>query len=367
MPRPNRDVSKAKDFKGAIKRLLQELSGFKKLIIISLVLAALGAILTIVTPNILSDLTDEISKGLTINTTNMEKLQDDLLTNLNEETFAGILNLNIDESTIYKVNTASISALDKEKFNNTISAMTKENATTSLGKLPDSVLDIILEDSTYNDILITKEDKINLLKSLSNYNSETKDYSFITNDIKNKDIYYSLEGYLYPDTYEFYENSSFETIVRTMLNNTKKKLSTLDLKKSKYSIHELLTIASIIEQEAVNKEDREKVSQVIYTRLDKKMALGMDVTAYYGSHLSLKETITTKELNAVNPYNTRNLSFIGLPVGPICNPSLESINAALNPSDTNFEYFYADINTGKVYFAEDIKGFYEIQKKLGEN
>ena len=63
----------------------------------------------------------------------------------------------------------------------------------------------------------------------------------------------------------------------------------------------------------------------------------------------------------------RNLSFIGLPVGPICNPSLESINAALNPSDTNFEYFYADINTGKVYFAEDIKGFYEIQKKLGEN
>ena len=115
------------------------------------------------------------------------------------------------------------------------------------------------------------------------------------------------------------------------------------------------------------KEDREKVSQVIYTRLDKKMALGMDVTAYYGSHLSLKETITTKELNAVNPYNTRNLSFIGLPVGPICNPSLESINAALNPSDTNFEYFYADINTGKVYFAEDIKGFYEIQKKLGEN
>ena len=97
------------------------------------------------------------------------------------------------------------------------------------------------------------------------------------------------------------------------------------------------------------------------------MALGMDVTAYYGSHLSLKETITTKELNAVNPYNTRNLSFIGLPVGPICNPSLESINAALNPSDTNFEYFYADINTGKVYFAEDITGFYEIQKKLGEN
>ena len=94
---------------------------------------------------------------------------------------------------------------------------------------------------------------------------------------------------------------------------------------------------------------------------------GPKFESWYPDLESLKETITTKELNAVNPYNTRNLSFIGLPVGPICNPSLESINAALNPSDTNFEYFYADINTGKVYFAEDIKGFYEIQKKLGEN
>ena len=177
---PMRTIEKPKNFGEALSKLFKSLNDFKVLLIISLVLAGLSAILALVSPDRLSDLTDEISKGLTINTTNMEKLQDDLLTNLNEETFAGILNLNIDESTIYKVNTASISALDKEKFNNTISAMTKENATTSLGKLPDSVLDIILEDSTYNDILITKEDKINLLKSLSNYNSETKDYSFIT-------------------------------------------------------------------------------------------------------------------------------------------------------------------------------------------
>lgn len=177
---PMRTIEKPKNFGEALSKLFKSLNDFKVLLIISLVLAGLSAILALVSPDRLSDLTDEISKGLTINTTNMEKLQDDLLTNLNEDTFAGILNLNIDENTIYKVNTAGISALDKEKFNNTISAMTKENATTSLGKLPDSVLDIILEDSTYNDILITKEDKINLLKSLSNYNSETKDYSFIT-------------------------------------------------------------------------------------------------------------------------------------------------------------------------------------------
>ena len=128
---PMRTIEKPKNFGEALSKLFKSLNDFKVLLIISLVLAGLSAILALVSPDRLSDLTDEISKGLTINTTNMEKLQDDLLTNLNEETFAGILNLNIDESTIYKVNTASISALDKEKFTNTISAMTKENATTS--------------------------------------------------------------------------------------------------------------------------------------------------------------------------------------------------------------------------------------------
>lgn len=91
MPRPNRDTTKAKDFKGAIKRLLKELSGFKKLVIISLVLAALGAILTIVTPNILSDLTDEISKGLVLNKDNFLKLTKEVTSSLNEESISKVI------------------------------------------------------------------------------------------------------------------------------------------------------------------------------------------------------------------------------------------------------------------------------------
>ena len=118
---PMRTIEKPKNFGEALSKLFKSLNDFKVLLIISLVLAGLSAILALVSPDRLSDLTDEISKGLTINTTNMEKLQDDLLTNLNEDTFAGVLNLNIDESTIYKVNTASISSLDKEIFNNSIS------------------------------------------------------------------------------------------------------------------------------------------------------------------------------------------------------------------------------------------------------
>lgn len=212
---------------------------------------------------------------------------------------------------------------------------------------------------------IKYDDMIKKLKDENFLDELINKYDFLTSEIKNKSIYYSLEGYFYPDTYEFYENTSFENIINVVLNNLNQKLSTVsNLSGSKYSVHEILTMASIIEQEAVTTDDRAKVSQVIYKRLDNNMSLGMDVTAYYGVQKSLKEPITQGDLNSSNPYNTRLTSFIGLPVGPICNPSIISINVALNPASTNYEYFYADITTGKVYFSEDAQGFYEIQEKL---
>lgn len=91
MPKPNRNVEKAKDFKGAIKRLLKEMAGFKKIIIISLTLAAFGAVLTIVTPNILSDLTDEISKGLVLNKDNLEKITKEVTGSINEEGISKVI------------------------------------------------------------------------------------------------------------------------------------------------------------------------------------------------------------------------------------------------------------------------------------
>lgn len=182
---PMRTIEKPKNFGEALSKLFKSLNDFKVLLIISLVLAGLSAILSLVSPNRLSDLTDEISNGLTINTENMEKLKNDLSTNLNEETFPelakNILNLNIDESTIYKVNTSNISSEDKMLFNDIIKNIDKNNIINSISTLPESVLNILLEDSNYNNILITKEDKITLLKSLSSYNKESTDYSFINN------------------------------------------------------------------------------------------------------------------------------------------------------------------------------------------
>lgn len=198
-------------------------------------------------------------------------------------------------------------------------------------------------------------------------NTLINDYWFLTEDILNSDLYYGLEGYLYPETYDFYIDTSLDTAIRKMLDVTDLRLSEVrdQIKASNYSVHEILTMASIAEKEAVNAEDRAKVAQVIYTRLDIKMNLGMDVTTYYGVRKSMSEVLTDIDLNDENPYNTRVASFIGLPAGPICNPSLESINAVLNPSDTDYIYFIADIITGNVYFTDDYNEFLELKELYG--
>ena len=156
MPRPNRDVSKAKDFKGAIKRLLQELSGFKKLIIISLVLAALGAILAIVTPNILSDLTDEISKGLVLNKDNFEKLTKEVTSSLNDESISKVIDFS--EKNIGKVMISSnIPKNDLMKFQEIMTKLNDETNNKSfkaISEMPDSILDILVNNDVDAKIFI---------------------------------------------------------------------------------------------------------------------------------------------------------------------------------------------------------------------
>ena len=180
-----------------------------------------------------------------------------------------------------------------------------------------------LKDTAYLDKLITK-------------------YWFLKADIKNSDLYYSLEGYLYPDTYEFAKDASIEDIFETMLDNTEKKLKKYEasIGNSKYTVHELMTLASIVELESVG-NDRAGVAGVFYNRLDSNMSLGSDVTTYYGAKIDMSERdLTSAELDAANGYNTRAANMNGkLPIGPICNPSILSIEAVLDPTDSDYFYF----------------------------
>ena len=140
------------------------------------------------------------------------------------------------------------------------------------------------------------------------------------------------------------------------------------IENSNYSVHEILSMAAIIELEAVSESDRQTVSQVIYKRLKEGMSLGMDVTTYYAVKKEMGTGLTKTDLTTISPYNTHasNTSMFGrLPVGPICNPSLMSINAVFNPTDTDYLYFYADIKTGMVYFTKTLEEHKKIIKEVG--
>ncbi len=202
-----------------------------------------------------------------------------------------------------------------------------------------------------------EDDVFALLKDESYLDELIANYWFITDAIKNPDIYYSLEGYLYPNTYNFKNKDvTVRDIFKTMLDETEKVLAKYEtqINSSSYNVHEILTLASMVEQEAPKVDYRNKIASVFLNRLKTKMSLGSDVTAYYGSKIDMDGStrLTTAQLNDVNPYNTRVSSMAGkLPVGPISNVSETSIKAVLEPIETDFYYFVADKN-GLMYFMK---------------
>lgn len=209
----------------------------------------------------------------------------------------------------------------------------------------------------YDDVISVFKDKEFAKELISKY-------AILDNDILDSDIYYPLEGYLFPDTYSFYETSSIKDIIEKMVKEMNVKLINLksNIDDKKLSYHEVLSMASIVETEGKNASDRAKVAQVIYKRLSINMNLGMDATTYYAVQKKMTEPLTKNDLATKNKYNTRRLDYKGLPVGPICSPSLESIIATLNPSDTNYIYYYSS-SDGKTYFTDKYSEFVVFKER----
>jgi len=165
----------------------------------------------------------------------------------------------------------------------------------------------------------TEEDVYNTLKNEEYINSLIDEYWFLTDEIKNADIYYALEGYLFPDTYSFKDKDvKVEEIFKAMLKQMEKVLDEYkqDIEKSGYNIHDILTVASIAENEAIFDKDRKDVTSVIYNRIDKKISIGSDVTTYYAFKIDLgSRDLYKTEINTYNPYNTRGPGMAGkLPI-----------------------------------------------------
>ena len=199
----------------------------------------------------------------------------------------------------------------------------------------------------------TAEEVLNKGTDKEFLNELISEYWFLTEDILDEDIYYPLEGYLFPNTYEFNKDASIEDIFRKLLNQMDKVLTTYkdEIENSEYSIHEIITLASMIQSEGNNIDDFGKMASVFLTRLDRGMKLQSCASAYYGDKKIMGIDEFGDSYLKTNAYNTYVIK--ALPVGPISNPGSDAIKSVLNPSDTNYLYFASDKNM-KVYFSETL-------------
>lgn len=146
----------------------------------------------------------------------------------------------------------------------------------------------------------------------------------------------SLEGYIYPETFQITEDSTVESIIQRAIEEMSAQVTPTirqGIKKQGLTMHEAVILASIIQEEASDTEDQRKVAQVFLSRLEKDMSLGADATFRYAAEIEGVEA--SPELDS--PYNTRQVS--GLPPGPIANFNLSALEAVANPADTDFLYF----------------------------
>lgn len=209
-----------------------------------------------------------------------------------------------------------------------------------------------------------------LLQDKNYLNELINTYWFIDNSILDSNIYYPLEGYLYPNTYEFKNKDvTIKEIFKVMLDETEKQLEKYknDILNNKYSPHEILTLASIIELEGGKSNDRKGIAGVFFNRLNAGWSLGSDVTTYYAAKIEMNERdLYQYEIDDPNYYNTRSDFLAGkLPIGPICNPSIDSIVAVLYPKSSDNYYFVSDLN-GETYFSKTYEEHLQKRRDLIE-
>ena len=198
--------------------------------------------------------------------------------------------------------------------------------------------------NSYTEVIAVFNDKTFIKKMIDKY-------WFLDDSLLSNNLYYPLEGYIVPDTYEINSKSSIEDIIIKLLNESDKKFASY---KNIENFKDIVILSSIVEKEAITIEDKKEVAGVFYNRIASNMNLGSDVTVYYGLQLDMSNDLTSEQINSVNAYNTRLPEMRGkLPIGAVCNPSVETINATIDYSKNDYLYFVADKN-GKVYYSKTL-------------
>ncbi len=239
---------------------------------------------------------------------------------------------------------------------------------------PDAVVLSVPEGKTIEEVAeitsgvisVSKEEILSVWDSESFVKEAIQKYWFLEDTVLDDRIRHPLEGYLFPSTYELQNKEvSAEYVAYKMLDQMEKVLNHYkeDILSSEYSPHELLTLASIVEYEAILDEDRADVAGVFYNRLMDGWKLQSCATLGYAIN-EWKLTYTQRDMDTDSPYNT--YYYTGLPVGPGGMPSTKSIEAAIYPKENDYYYFMAnvcDVTSKKTYFSKTLSEHEEKVRK----
>ena len=230
------------------------------------------------------------------------------------------------------------------------------------GKTIEQIAEIFEHNLTF-----TKEDFLSIVNDEKYINELIDQYpDLLQDDILNSDLYMPLEGYLFAGTYDIFEEEpSAKMIVNMMIDRTNELVQTKveEIEESGFTVHEILTLASIIERESKFSEDRPKVAQVYLNRMDHDMKLQSDITAFYGlKNIEHKAVVTYDDVEVDTPYNTYVID--GLPIGPINSPSEESIDGVLKPEGEDFtKLYYFSRPNGETFYSDSLDEHNQIRKE----
>ncbi len=249
----------------------------------------------------------------------------------------------------FYANTYALSKANTTTENIDILANVESNVTDDMFcklVVPEGALLKDIAANTAECLAMDTQEVIDYWNDQSNVKRYIDTYWFLEDVVLGDDIMYPLEGYLAAATYTVFDYMSLEDVTNQMLETTGRYLDDLGVESN---VNDVLTMASIIEREAMHEEDRYLISGVFYNRIDEGMPLQSDITVLYALG-EQKEHVLYSDLEVDSPYNT--YLYSGLTPGPIASPGKSSIDAAQNPTASDYYYFFADQNTGEAYFAE---------------
>lgn len=249
-------------------------------------------------------------------------------------------------------------------FLNDSSNATKEIVTITIpeGKWAKEIAEILSQQLDYS-----KEEIIAYWNDETNLKEWCNTYEFLNFDDINQSVYkIKLEGYLFPETYSIEKDATLDTITRTLLNQFDVMYQEYkdDFKNSDYSIHQMVTLASVVQFESGYAKDMPTIAGVFYNRLNNGMKMQSSVTVCYALYDEFNDPKDCEvQTDIDSPYNT--YLYDGLPAGPILNAGKDAFYAVLNPEENDYFYFAADIHgDGKVYYSKTYEEHLQICEEL---